>query len=68
LSVLVVGHHGSKNSTGEALLEALSPALAVISVGENSYGHPTAETLARLADAGTTVYRTDQCGTITLRR
>lgn len=68
LSVLVVGHHGSKNSTGEALLTALSPALAVISVGENSYGHPTAETLARLADAGTTVYRTDQCGTVTFRR
>jgi competence protein ComEC len=37
-----------------------------ISVGPNSYGHPTGETLARLAAAGTTIWRTDQLGTLTV--
>ena len=47
--VLKVGHHGSRTSTGDALLEAVRPALAIISAGlHNSYGHPTQETLDRL--------------------
>ncbi len=63
--VLKVGHHGSGSSTCAALLQAVSPLYAVISVGQdNTYGHPAAETLARLADAGTAVYRTDLAGTI----
>ena len=68
LEVLVVGHHGSKHSTCEELLAETSPAIAVISVGENPYGHPTQEVLDRLAAAGSVVYRTDRDGNITLRR
>ena len=65
--VLVVGHHGSRYATGEALLRAAAPEAAIISVGRNSYGHPAAETLERLAQQGATVYRTDELGNITLR-
>lgn len=68
LEVLVVGHHGSKSSTGLALLKQTSPAVAVISVGEdNSYGHPSQEVLERLALFGCVVCRTDQDGTIIFR-
>ena len=67
LELLVAGHHGSKNSTTEELLASAAPELCVISAGEhNHYGHPHNETLIRLADAGTAVYRTDQSGTITV--
>ena len=62
--VLVAGHHGAKNATGEALLDALQPEIACISVGSNSYGHPTEEVLERLAAHGCAVYRTDQQGHI----
>ncbi|MCF0123174.1 MAG: ComEC/Rec2 family competence protein, partial [Ruminiclostridium sp.] len=64
--LLVVGHHGSKTSTGQALLEAIRPEMAVIPVGYNSYGHPAQETLDRLSDMGVTCYRTDLMGTVTL--
>ncbi|MDR3278681.1 MAG: ComEC/Rec2 family competence protein [Oscillospiraceae bacterium] len=67
IELLVVGHHGSKYATSEELLEVTRPELAVISVGRNSYGHPTPETLARLAEAGVTVYRTDISGNITFK-
>ena len=68
LEVLVAGHHGSKYSTGEALLAATAPEVVLISVGENHYGHPAGETLRRIADAGAEAFRTDQCGNITVRR
>lgn len=62
--VMMVGHHGSKNSTSTDLLEALSPEAAIISVGDNSYGHPAYEALRRLVIEGTAVYRSDMQGTI----
>ena len=62
----MAGHHGSKYATSQALLEALSPETACISVGGNSYGHPTDETLLRLARQGCEIYRTDLHGTIHL--
>lgn len=63
--VLVVGHHGSASATSAELLEAAKPALAVISCGaDNPYGHPAAETLARLKKAGASVFRTDVNGTV----
>ena len=69
LTALVVGHHGSKSSTGEALLEATSPQYAFISVGaDNYYGHPSSDVLDRLNKFGCTVYRTDEDGTIIFRR
>lgn len=61
-------HHGSKKSNSEVLLEKLAPRIAIISAGRgNSYGHPHQETLGRLQEAGTTVYRTDENGAIEVR-
>ncbi len=65
--VLVVGHHGSKYACGEDLLRWTGAETALISCGYNVYGHPTEETLERLAKYGYTVYRTDQDGTVELR-
>ena len=64
IEVLLVGHHGSKYSSSTTLLESVTPEVGVISVGDNSYGHPTEEALLRLTDAGMTVYRTDMQGNI----
>ena len=63
---LVAGHHGSKTSTSEDLLDALTPEAVLISVGSNSYGHPTEETLRRVAERGCGIYRTDLQGTLHL--
>ena len=64
--LLVAGHHGSRSSTGQFLLDAITPEMAIISVGYNTYGHPAQETLDRLAASNTKVYRTDQHGTVTV--
>lgn len=67
VDVLKVGHHGSKGSTSKAFLNATKPKYSIISVGaKNAYKHPTMETLNRLKAAKSTVYRTDQKGTITV--
>jgi len=66
VTVLKVGHHGSRGATSDRWLDELQPVDAVISVGaKNRYGHPAPETLARLRGHGVTVLRTDQRGTIT---
>jgi competence protein ComEC len=63
--VLKVGHHGSKNSTTDEFLAAVHPRVAVISAGENNpYGHPSPELLARLANAGVRILRTDRDGAV----
>ncbi len=67
IELLVVGHHGSKYSTSAAFLDELMPQTALISVGENSYGHPAPELLSRLEERGIKTYRTDLNGTITVR-
>lgn len=64
--LLVVGHHGSGYSTSGELLQTIQPQWAVISVGYNTYGHPAEETLARLAQYGCDIYRTDWSGTVTI--
>lgn len=66
IEALVAGHHGSKYSTSQALLEALTPECAFISVGANRYGHPTEEALIRLARQNCAVYRTDRSGSVHL--
>ena len=68
LEILVAGHHGSQNATCTELLEAAKPKIAVISVGENSYGHPAPAVLDRLEASGCTVYRTDIHGNLVFRR
>ncbi|HEX2439692.1 MAG TPA: ComEC/Rec2 family competence protein [Methylomirabilota bacterium] len=66
-TVLKVGHHGSRTSSGAALLRAVHPAVAVISVGaRNTYGHPDPGVLARLEAAGAVVFRTDRDGAVLL--
>ena len=66
IEALVVGHHGSKSSTSEELLEAVTPEVGIISVGDNSYGHPTEDALRRLVLADVDIYRTDLQGTVHL--
>ena len=66
VDLLVAGHHGSKNATSQRLLDAVTPELAVISSGYNSYGHPAPEALLRLDGAGCEIYRTDLQGAITV--
>lgn len=66
IELLVVGHHGSRYSNSEALLDAVTPEVAVISVGRNSYGHPAEDTLERLEQRGIAVYRTDLSGAVTI--
>ena len=63
--VLKVGHHGSNSSSIAEFLEIASPQYAVISVGENSYGHPHNDVLERLENINATVLRTDTYGNIT---
>ena len=66
IECLVVGHHGSKYSTGERLLADITPEIACISVGVNRYGHPSDEVLDRLAAFGCEVHRTDEEGSVFL--
>ncbi len=62
---LKVGHHGSNTATSEALLNAITPALAAIGCGKlNEYGFPHREVTDALAAVGATVYRTDLDGTL----
>jgi len=64
---LKVGHHGSRYSSTGAFLDAVEPAVAIISVGaRNSFGHPTPEVLGRLEAAGARIYRTDRDGAVIL--
>lgn len=68
VSVLKVGHHGSADALSTRLLEATTPELAVISVGEeNRYGHPAAETTELLRRYGVPVRRTDTDGRIAVQ-
>ncbi|OHA02763.1 MAG: hypothetical protein A3C92_00710 [Candidatus Sungbacteria bacterium RIFCSPHIGHO2_02_FULL_53_17] len=63
--ILKVGHHGSKTSSTETFLKAVSPDVAVISAGKkNRYGHPHQEVMERLAQLDIAVLRTDQEGDI----
>lgn len=62
--ILKVAHHGSASSSGPEFLAAVGPREAVISVGPNSYGHPSPTTLARLAAAGARIWRTDEVGNV----
>jgi competence protein ComEC len=64
MDVLKVGHHGSRSSTSEALLQKTRPKIALIGVGPNTYGHPTRAVLERLSQYGVEVRRTDLEGAV----
>jgi len=63
---LQAGHHGNKNGESEAFLQAVTPAVSVISVGRNPFGQPYGSVIERLKKAGSSVYRTDFGGSITV--
>lgn len=66
LTVLKLGHHGSKYSSGSELLSFAKPKIAVVSAGkDNRYGHPSKETLDRVAKANSKVFSTIDNGDIT---
>lgn len=63
--VLKVGHHGSSTSSSAQFLSAVTPEYSVISVGKNnSYGHPSADTLSRLNKVNSKILRTDLVDTV----
>jgi competence protein ComEC len=63
--VLKVGHHGSSTSSTPEFLDLVQPRIALVSVGEgNTYGHPSANVMAALAERGAEVERTDRLGTV----
>jgi len=62
--VLKVTHHGSKYGSSLPFLQAVMPQVSIISVGQNSYGHPAPETIDRLRSVGSDVWRTDFNGNI----
>ena len=65
LDLLKIAHHGSRNSTTEALLQQLHPGAAIISCGSNNrYGHPHAELLNRLESAGVQWFCTKDYGAV----
>lgn len=62
---LKVAHHGSKYSTTDRWLEKIKPTYSFISVGKNNmYGHPTQETLDRLEQVTSKIFRTDYSGEV----
>ena len=66
--VLKVAHHGSKTSTGDALLDQARPVFAIVSAGAgNPYGHPHPSVLRRLGERRIGILRTDQMGQVTVR-
>jgi competence protein ComEC len=64
--VIKVPHHGSRSSSGVPFVRAVSPAVAVVSAGAASFGHPDAVVLSRYASAGAAVFRTDRDGAVTV--
>ncbi len=65
IDVFKVGHHGSRVSVDDELLDCIKPELALVSVGaHNSYGHPTEEALSALKNAGAEILRSDQLGKV----
>ena len=68
ISILKCPHHGSRYSSCDSFLESYSPDITVISCGRyNNYGHPAQETLSRLANINTHIYRTDQTGAVIIK-
>lgn len=67
VDILKAAHHGSKYSTSATFLDLLKPKEAVISVGKNSYGHPSPDVSERLKERGIIVRRTDADGDISYR-
>ena len=66
VDVLKVAHHGSRYSTTRRFVAAARPRVAVVSVGANSYGHPSSDSVQRLRASGARVFSTQKNGSVTL--
>jgi len=66
IDILKVPHHGSAFSVSNRSLDWLQPEVAIVSVGENSYGHPHSDALGLMQRYGVNVYRTDVYGNVTI--
>lgn len=65
--ILIAGHHGAANATGEAWIRAVDPQMAFYQAGvDNTYGHPAPETIERIEQAGIPIYGTAELGTISM--
>ena len=64
--ILKIAHHGSRTGTSESILNSVSPSIAVIQLGKNSYGHPHKEVLDLLSAKGIKVLRNDKEADIVL--
>ena len=64
IDVMLVGHHGSKNSTSKDWLEFTRAKEAIVSVGKNSFGHPSSDVIGRLSTLQVGIKRTDVEGDI----
>ncbi len=64
--VVKVPHHGSKDSLVDGFYDRLGGGAAVISVGQNPYGHPSPEAVSMPRENGLSVFRTDECGAVTV--
>lgn len=62
--ILKVAHHGSKYSSCDEFIDAVSPRIAVIQVGKNNYGHPDKGVIEKFHKKGIMVYRTDYSGAV----
>ena len=62
--VLKISHHGSKTGTNQEILDSVKPAVAIIQVGKNSFGHPHKEVIDLLTSKGVKIYRNDINGVI----
>lgn len=68
IEALIVGHHGWRDATSEALLKQLKPSQAIISINSNNArGYPHASVLQRLQEHGASIRRTDQQGDVLLK-
>ncbi len=67
VDIYQVGHHGSYTSSTQAFLDAMTPAVAIYSAGEdNQYDHPHDVVIDRLHESGIQIYGTDLHGTVTV--
>lgn len=65
--VLLIGHHGSRDSNSNEWLSAIDPKVGIVQAGkDNTYGHPHKETLLRMKNLGIPLYNTVDNGTVTI--
>lgn len=65
--ILKVAHHGSKYSSSEEFIRAVSPSVAVFQVGKNNFGHPAQTVIEKYRQIGIMIYRNDTSGAIGIR-